>query len=148
MEITQRQFLLVCAFLVAVTVTDVVRAQGRYYPSRPTFSPWLYLYRGESGPLDPYNAWVRPQFEYQDTLRAIENRFRQQERSVNQLRRENTLLRESLLSPTGVPSRFMDYSHFYGGAGGSTTRRPTSTRLEIGTRFRAPSVADHYKRAW
>lgn len=136
-----------CALVTMVLVAAQAMGQGRYYPSRPTFSPWLYLYRGEAGPLDPYNAWVRPQFEYQDAMRAIESRFRQQEQNLNRLRQENTLLRESILPPTGVASRFMDYSHFFGGSGGSL-RRPPERRLQIQSPSRLSNIAERYKRVY
>ncbi|MCS7239286.1 MAG: hypothetical protein NZ899_13620 [Thermoguttaceae bacterium] len=140
-------FAISAAILFTAVVASRAQAQGRYYPSRPTFSPWLYLYRGEAGPLDPYNAWVRPQFEYQDAMRAIENRFRQQEQNLSRLRQESGMLRQALMPPTGVGSRFMDYSHFYGGVGGASRRR-SEPRLQIQSPSRLSNVADRYKRVF
>jgi hypothetical protein len=140
-------FLGTILWAIGVFGAQVAEGQTRFYPSRPTFSPWLYLYRGQTGPLDPYNAWVRPQMEYQDAMRAIERRFREQETSINRLRQENQLLRESTLPPTGVGSRFMDYSHFYGG-GGASVRRESPSRLQIGSSSRLSNIADRYKRVY
>jgi hypothetical protein len=146
-KVNSKSVFFVFLWAIGILATRDAEAQSRYYPSRPTFSPWLYLYRGEAGPLDPYNAWVRPQMEYQEAMRQIETRFREQETSINRLRYENQLLRESTLPPTGVGSRFMDFSHFYGG-GSSTVRRQSPARLQLGTSSRWSNIADRYKRVY
>jgi hypothetical protein len=85
--------------------------------------------------------------EYREAMRNIEQRFRQQEQSINRLQQENLLLKQPDLPPTGIGSRFMDYSHFYGGAG-ATARRQSTSRLQIGTSSRFSNVAERYKRVY
>jgi hypothetical protein len=81
-------------------------ATGRYAPSRPVISPWLYLSRGSVGGVPAYQAWVQPVMNARAEQQYNDQRF-------NQI--EGSLLREPVRG-AGTPStaaRFMDYSHFY-----------------------------------
>ncbi len=95
-------------------------AQGvrRYEPSRPTISPYLNLFRNNTGPLPNYYSLVRPQLQQQA--------FNQQQ--VAQQAQQNSALKSlqtqtaPALTPTGKGSGFMTYRRQTFGAGGGGRR--------------------------
>jgi hypothetical protein len=86
---------------------------ARYEPARPTLSPYLNYFRGNTGLLNPYNTYIRPaenlgydlQRQRADLAR-LQGHIRQVQGAVQQV--ENELLR-----PTGAGATFMNYSHYY-----------------------------------
>jgi len=94
--------------LALVAATDAVWAQGRsFQPSRPTFSPYLDLFRTNPGQILPsYQTYVVPQIEAR--------RFKQQQES--HIRRLDTGLRQVeqvKVVPTGVASEFRNSNRFF-----------------------------------
>jgi hypothetical protein len=90
--------------------------RGPYRPSRPVISPYLYLSRGNTGGVPSYYAWVKPQFDLARRQAQVDAEFSSIERR---------LLREPVPGE-GQPitaATFMDYSHFYPSASGTTGRR-------------------------
>ncbi len=131
-------------FAFLCLATSFASAQSRYVPSRPPLSPWLNLYRGNLGPVDPYNFWVRPQLEFQDSMRRLSTQFENQRIRVQQLEQETLRMRLEAARPTGVGARFMDYSHYFFGQG-SPTVRPTQRPSRVTLGGRSSSAADRYK---
>ena len=116
------KWILPLACLAGMFCTSSVMAQGgpstgRYTPSRPVISPWMYLSRGSVGGVPAYQAWVRPVMNARADQQYNDQRFDQLQTS---------LLREPERG-AGTPStaaRFMDYSHFY--------QQPAGARAGIG----------------
>jgi len=108
----------------------------RYEPSRPTVSPYLNLFRDQTGILPNYQALVRPQL--------LQNETNQRQRAINQRGAAEALnlqaqlydiqqrqAAELQMSPTGKnawfqrPSQrnqFMNTSRFYSQSGKATSR--------------------------
>jgi hypothetical protein len=110
----------------------------RYEPSRPTVSPYLSLFREQTGILPNYQALVRPQ-QLQYEANRTQQRFNQQNaEEVESLRAEVYDLQqrqatELTMSPTGKggwfarPSQrqqFMNTSRYYSQSGTAAARRP------------------------
>jgi hypothetical protein len=58
-----------CAAVVALAMLAAANSQAqtpRYQPARPTVSPYLNLFRNNTGPLPNYYSLVRPQLQQQD----------------------------------------------------------------------------------
>jgi hypothetical protein len=103
-----------------------------YTPPSPGFSPWLNLFQRNTGPLDNYHNYVRPQFEMRDTLRQQNALNQRQAASLNRLsdRVANLQKGETPVRPTGTASVFNNYSHYYpsahsGQGGGKAVARRT-----------------------
>lgn len=118
----------VLVFVFVCTLVSCLRpAHGQGYSSRyrslgrPTFSPWLDLYRRDPGPVGPYLSNVRPRQELYRTLQGQEAGLRRQtaglqrqETGILSLQRRVTQLeRGGVMAPTGTGSVFMNYSHYY-----------------------------------
>ena len=122
----------VCAVALSV---QPVRAQGApgatYRPSAPTISSWMNLYQRNSGPLDNYHTFVRPERQLRDTLRQQSNSIQWQGEGIRGLTGQMNEFREgrSLAHPTGTGSVFMDYSHYYDQKAFAGSARPSSPRL-------------------
>lgn len=97
-----------CILMLASFVCGESRGQQarRYQPSRPTVSPYLNLFRNNTGPLPNYYSLVRPQinqlaFNQQQLIQQT-----QQNASLGLLQNE---LRQQGTTPTGKHSGFMTY---------------------------------------
>jgi hypothetical protein len=104
-----------------------VGAASGYRPATSPFSPWLDLYRKNTGPLDNYHTWVRPEFRLRQTLQTQSNDIRSLQESVYQPQPAP----EGNVAPTGVGGGFMNLSHYYqtqgnGRQGADVYRRPTA----------------------
>ena len=126
---------LVLVVLVAGVVLwplPAAHAQRGYTPYRPTLSPWLDLFRRDSGPLDNYHTFVRPEIRLRETLQRQQANIRRQGTALRSLGQEMTRFeREGLMRPTGTASVFMNYSHYYqsrGSAGGRRSWSPPPPR--------------------
>ncbi len=113
---------------VAVLVGSPAIAQPKYTPSRPTFSPWLNLYQRNTGVLDNYHTYVRPQMELERTLRQQDLTLSRQSAALRQVQSQLRTERPAQAGPTGVHSTFMNYLHYYPGAstGGINARSKQS----------------------
>jgi hypothetical protein len=96
------------------------RPPQRYQPSRPTVSPYLNLFRNNSGPLPNYYSLVRPQLyqqsyneqqQYQQTqqaaaLNALQTQVQQQQAPVTQTGKASGYMmfrRQTFMSSSGTP---------------------------------------------
>jgi len=119
----------VAAFLMGSAVVGSVRVANAQPPylNRPTFSPYLQLFRSDPGPLGQYHSWVRPRQQLQRTLSRQSAAIRSQQRSVQSLQGE--VSRFGTTGPTratGAGSTFMNYSHYFPGFGSG--RASTGTK--------------------
>ena len=127
----------VVAFLVGCVVVcsaELAEAQSRYSINRPTFSPYLHLFRTGSPLIGQYQSYVRPKQALRRTLAGQTAAIQRQQRSIRGLQSEVTRFGETgPTRPTGTGSVFMNYSHYYpsastGGGGRTYTRPPQSSR--------------------
>lgn len=97
------------------------QGSGRYQsPSGPTVTPYLDYFRAPTGTLDTYNQYVRPRKLLTQTINQQEQQLDMLQERVNTVEKERgrTAIRSPSIGPTGnVPTR-MNYSHYFGGAGG------------------------------
>ncbi len=106
---------LIYAVFVALAVlafTESAQAQVRADSERfnqirrPTFSPYLQLFRADSGPLPAYQQFVRPRVQQQQ--------FNQQGRQVvQQLQQRLQQFQDDSTPPTGAASRFRNNSVYF-----------------------------------
>jgi len=86
----------------------------RSWSPSPTLSPWLDLFRYDSGLLDPYNALVRPRLELQERLRRQQLDIARQAAGLSAMRQQLSHSSAQMpIRPTGAASVYMDYSHYY-----------------------------------
>jgi hypothetical protein len=126
--------LIVLGVVAALPAAQEARAQGvpggGYQPTQPTFSPWMSLYQHNSGPLDNYHTFVRPQMQLQDTLRQQRTILQDQGEGIQELSGKMNAVQQgrSPAHPTGAGSVFMDYSHYYDASGSANRQRATVQR--------------------
>jgi hypothetical protein len=113
--------------LLAITVTACLlsltaqtsRAQSlypssHYQPVYPTLSPWFQMYTSNTGALDNYHTYVRPEMLLRDRLQRQNTINAMNDARIANLRADlNGLSTEAAVRPTGTNSVFMDYSHYY-----------------------------------
>jgi len=109
-------FVFAAVVAVVAMLCSPAMAQPRYTPSRPTFSPWLNLYQRNTGVLDNYHTYVRPQVELERTLRQQDLALSRQSAALRNIQGQLNRERPAQAGPTGVHSTFMNYSHYYPGA--------------------------------
>ena len=92
-------------------------AQYNYIPQRPTISPWMNLFQGNTGPLDNYHTFVRPQIQLNRTLQMQSTALNRQAAGLQYLNNEimEPQGNQSTMLSTGQGATFMNYSHYYGG---------------------------------
>ncbi len=92
--------------------------------NHPSFSPWLDLYRRDTGVLDNYHQFVRPEIQLRKTLDQQRRAINRQDRGLQTLGRDfGRFQRKSMARPTGTGSVFMNYSHYFPSAGGTGRQR-------------------------
>jgi hypothetical protein len=102
----------------------VARGQQRPYYQSPTLSPYLNLYRRDSGVLDNYHTFVRPQLELYRTLGRQDAALQRHGTDSYQLGQEaSEYERTEVAYPTGTGSSLMNYLHFYPTQGNVRGRR-------------------------
>ena len=110
---------------VAVWAAQPAHAQLRVPIDRPTFSPYLHLFRSDRGPLGQYHSWVRPRQELRRTLASQSTAIRSQQRGLQGLQGEVSRFGETgPTRATGSASTFMNYSHYYPSLGGTAPSTP------------------------
>jgi len=111
---SRQAFLLAFAALgVLPGMTSSAQAQG-YQPNGPMISPWMNLFQRNTGPVDNYHMYVRPQIQLQDTLRQQNARIQQQSAGLQSVGQQLQEVEQQHTVPhTGTGSVFMDYSHYY-----------------------------------
>ena len=87
---------------------------GGYQPSQPIFSPWLNLYQRNTGALDNYHTYVRPEMQLQEAMQQQGALLQRQDSRLNLFENQiGDLEMSSGMHPTGTGSVFMSFSHFY-----------------------------------
>jgi hypothetical protein len=105
----------------AMTLAPPASAQmpmmNRNYQTTPTMSPWLNLYRRDTGPLDNYHTFVRPQMELQQTLTRQDDVNQRQSDRIAGLSQRVTQMQDKPAGPrptgSATGSGFMHFSHYY-----------------------------------
>jgi hypothetical protein len=107
-------------------------AQQAYRPASPVFSPWLNLYQRNTGALDNYHTYVRPQMDLRNTLRQQETVNQRQAAGINRLSQrvnEMQTAQDQPMRATGTGSVFGNTSHYFGqGATAQAVTRPRGDR--------------------
>jgi hypothetical protein len=99
-----------CASTVALALLFAAEAQAqtpRYQPARPTVSPYLNLFRNNTGPLPNYYSLVRPQLQQQDFNQRQMTAQQQQNAAIGALQVESRQM--GATTQTGKGSGFMRY---------------------------------------
>lgn len=86
---------------------------GRYRPSRPTTSPYLNLYRTDSGVVDNYNAFVRPEIEMRDAMRRQQNALTTQGTDLSAIEQYISGRQRGVARSRTSAGVFMNYLHYY-----------------------------------
>ena len=90
------------------------------YPT-PALSPWFNLYNKQSGPIDNYNMYVRPDIQLRNTLQTQQYDIQQQAVGTTNLGQQFSQYQYNesrrLVAPTGGPAGFMNQGHFFGTLG-------------------------------
>lgn len=96
----------------------------------PTVSPYLNLFVGSDGLNDQdvaynYQTLVKPQIQQMEINQQLQQQQQQLNRQVQQLSTRPAFdpRGSQTMSPTGHPTAFMNYSHFYPSAGGGQQQR-------------------------
>lgn len=118
--------LLGVVFATLILLTELANAQQSpmalqslrsRIPSTPTVSPYLSLLANQQTGLPTYFTRVRPQLEAQRRAREQDRQNDQLQRlqsQVNTVRRDLTRSQQNTgVFPTGHPTRFANYSHYY-----------------------------------
>jgi hypothetical protein len=117
----------------------------------PALSPWLYLnQRSNTGPLDPYTMYVRPQIDLRSTLSQYDTRLNRQSTEIQSLDQQAGMAGRRVLPPTGVHSVFMTYSHYYPGGqpgGGALGPRQSRAPMPQGAAGAAAVIGSTYRAA-
>jgi len=114
----------VAALVISSSIAQAQAPVRRTWSPSSTLSPWLNLFRYDSGVLDPYNSLVRPRLELQDRLRRQQLGLARQAAGLSAVRQQMIQSGDQMpIRPTGASSVFMNYSHYYpgfqgGGRGG------------------------------
>ncbi len=132
------------ALTIAVIVGGAIWCQTAtaqipaYTPQTPTISPWMGLWRQDTGVLDNYHTFVRPQTELNATLQMQNAALNRQAAGLQYLNNElmQPQISPSGMTPTGQGATFMSYSHYYGGnrqPSRAPAPRPTTSRSSPNT---------------
>ena len=108
-------------------------AAAQFSPQRPTISPWMGIFQRNTGAMDNYNTFVRPQMELNRTLQMQGSALDRQEMGLQDLNYEMMQPQgnRSTMMPTGQGATFMNFSHYYGGSrqvSRPVPSRPTASR--------------------
>jgi hypothetical protein len=88
--------------------------------TRPTISPWMQMFNRNTGPLDNYHTYVRPQMELNDQLRSQNAAIQRNRTDVSSLGQDVNRMQDERrrpIRPTGANSVFGDYSHYFPSTG-------------------------------
>ena len=112
----------ICVLTFLLATPSLTWGQRPIRPSRyepafgPTISPYLQYSRPRSGVLDNYYNFVRPRVQLRSSLRMQERQIDRLSREMQQSRTTVSQIRDSGIAPTGVNSRYMNFSHYYPGS--------------------------------
>lgn len=116
-----RPMLICLATAMACAVFSQATAEAqqpvdRYRPARPTLSPYLDLFRQDTGVVDPFNTFVEPQRRLQSQARQFQREIAGQQATINNLQQQvqtQLQMRPTGARPTGTGATFMNHSHFF-----------------------------------
>ncbi|MFH1269332.1 MAG: hypothetical protein ABIK89_26690 [Planctomycetota bacterium] len=129
-----QRVLIATAFMagwIALCSARPAQAQRNYHVSRPTFSPYLQLFRLDPGPLGQYHSYVLPQRQLERTIAGQSAQIQQQQAGIRSVRGQISQFQQAgPVAPTGRGSAFgnhMSYfgnhsSHYSGGTAGTAGR--------------------------
>jgi hypothetical protein len=140
---------LLASAVVVLSAGGVVGAQapGQVPYTRPTYSPYLNLFRRDTPLYQNYYGLVRPQIETQANLQRLQQQVTANRQAITSAEQE---VEAGLLPPTGHRFGYMTHTRFFmnhgaGGAGGfrwggaAATGRPfTGASAALPTR--SPSI--------
>ena len=112
--------------LVVFSGAAIAQIPYRTYtpPGGATLPIQLEYFRPQSGYLDQYNQFVAPRENLSNKLGNIVQQQNADFHAVDSAIRESDRIRQSRAAPTGTSAGFMNYSHYFGGRGGSPAPRP------------------------
>jgi len=100
-------------------VSRSASAQQGYRPSRPTLSPYLNLYRTDSGIVDNYNAFVRPNIAMRSALQQQQSALTRQGMNIGTIQQYISGQQRGAARARTTAGAFMDFMHYYPGANAS-----------------------------
>ena len=87
----------------------------RFQPSRPTISPYMNLFRRDTGPIPNYHLYVRP-IQRQQALNQQQQLLNvEQGMALQELQLGLNQVQRSATGSTGIGAGFRNFSHFYNG---------------------------------
>lgn len=109
---------LLCGLVIGCTIVGSARSASAqrnwpYQPSRPTTSPYLNLYRTDSGVVDNYNAFVRPEIEMRNAMGRQQNALTRQGTNLNTIEQYLSGRQRGDARSTSGAGVFMNYLHYY-----------------------------------
>ena len=119
--------------LCAPTVVGQIPRQPRPYRPAPTVSPYVNLFRRDVSPIVSYYGIVRPEFQFRQSIRDLNQQLQGAQRTIGQLQNQQGAL------VTGHQVYFLNGNHPYfgsvgaGGGAGFTGRTATPTTIRRGT---------------
>jgi hypothetical protein len=89
--------------------------QGLVYqpPGGSPFSPYLNLFRRDTGLLNQYYNYIVPQRRLESTLQQQSSAISGLQTQVQGVRGELRQVQTAPIGPTGVGAGYMNYSHYY-----------------------------------
>lgn len=117
--------------VIPILLAGPAAAQQAYRSASPVFSPWLNLYQRNTGALDNYHTYVRPQMELRSTLRQQDTLNQRQAAGINRLTQRVDDIQTGqgqAMRTTGTGSVFGSTSHYF--AQGAPVQTNPRTRGE------------------
>jgi hypothetical protein len=109
-------------------------------PSGPTLPHQLEYFRPQSGVLDNYNQFIAPRENLANQLRSMTQQQNRDFQSVQEQFKESDRIRQSPAAATGTAAGFMNFSHYFGGRGGSRSQPAQRPRQSLQLPAAVPSV--------
>ena len=122
--------LLAVVLLSGGTVFCQSAAAQSSMPQNSGISPWMGLWSGNTGALDNYHTFVRPQLDLDRTLQIQGAALNRQAAGLRELNYEITQPQrnQSGMVQTGQGASFMTYSHYYSNGTNRQISRPPIRR--------------------
>lgn len=111
-----RGFCVVAVFLAVFGWQSFAEAQqGNVYrpPGGSPFSPYLNLFRRDTGLLNQYYNYIVPQRRLEATLQQQYQAIQGLQTQVQGVRGQLQQVPTAPIGPTGVGAGYMNYSHYY-----------------------------------
>ncbi len=105
-------FAIGCA-MFCVSQSASAQRNWPYQSSRPTTTPYLNLYRSDSGVVDNYNAFVRPEMEMRSAMERQQNTLTRQGAELGVIQQHMSRRQRSAARSTSSAGVYMNYLHYY-----------------------------------